>query len=104
MDRMVSYSFSNQMMFQKARDNAFMDFMNDQVYTPTYMAQYTDVLLRQGLKGKADDTVDGILSAIIRLFCCLHGRDFFLKAYESELAQRLLNKNSISNEHEELMI
>ena len=46
MDRMVSLSFSNQMMFQKSRDNAFMDFMNEQVFTPTYMAQYTDMQLR----------------------------------------------------------
>ena len=27
-DELVSYSFSNQMMFQKARDNSFQEFMN----------------------------------------------------------------------------
>ena len=41
---------------------------------------------------------------MIRLFCCLNGRDMFLKSYEKELANRLLNKTSISNEYEEQMI
>jgi hypothetical protein len=44
------------------------------------------------------------LDAIIRLFCCLHGRDVFLKQYAKELASRLLNKTSISWEYEEIMI
>ena len=30
MDEMVRYSFGNQMKFQRARDNAFQDFMNQQ--------------------------------------------------------------------------
>ena len=60
--------------------------------------------MRSGLKGKSDGDVEASLSTIIRLFCCLHSRDFFLKEYEIELAQRLLNKSSHSNEHEELMI
>lgn len=29
-DELVNYSFTNQMMFQKARDNAFQEFMNQQ--------------------------------------------------------------------------
>ena len=40
----------------------------------------------------------------MKLFACLRGRDFFIKAYESELANRLLNKTSISQEYEELML
>ena len=27
-DELVNYSFTNQMMFQKARDNSFQEFMN----------------------------------------------------------------------------
>lgn len=92
------------MMFQKARDNAFMEFMNEQGYSPTYMAQFTDHQMRTGLKGKSDEDVEACLVAIIRLFCCLHARDFYLKEYEKELAQRLLNKSSLSNEYEEKMI
>ena len=40
----------------------------------------------------------------MRIFCCLHGRDTFIAAYTNLLALRLLNKTSVSNEAEELMI
>jgi len=40
----------------------------------------------------------------VRLFCCLHGRDIFIKAYSENLAKRLLNKTSVSQEAEELML
>ena len=60
--------------------------MNGQPFTPTYMAQFADRELRIGLKGVADFEVEKRLGAIINLFCCLHGRDMFIKAYEKELA------------------
>jgi hypothetical protein len=44
------------------------------------------------------------LEAIIRLFCCLHGRDVFIKAYTKYLASRLLNKTCVSEAAEELML
>ena len=44
------------------------------------------------------------LDAIINLFCCLHGRDTFLKQFSKELGARLLNKTSISWEYEELFL
>ena len=44
------------------------------------------------------------LDAIINLFCCLHGRDTFLKQYSKELGTRLLNKTSISWDYEETFI
>lgn len=37
-DTLVQHSFSNQMMFQKARDNSFQEFMNQQQFTPNYIA------------------------------------------------------------------
>lgn len=57
-----------------------------------------------GLKGVSNDEVNKRLSAIIDLFRCLNGRDTFLKQSCKELATRLLNKTSISAEHEELFI
>lgn len=81
-----------------------MEFMNEQMSTPVFMAQYTDNMMQKTLKGKDDAQVAEELDAMIRLFCCLNGRDMFLKSYEKELANRLLNKTSISNEYEEQMI
>lgn len=42
MDIMVQDSFTNHILFQKCRDQSFMNFMNEQPYTPSYMAQYCD--------------------------------------------------------------
>ena len=53
-DIMVEQSFYNQIDFQKARDNSFMEFMNEQMSTPTFMAQYTDNMMQKTLKGKDD--------------------------------------------------
>ena len=78
--------------------------MNQQQFTPVYIAQYTDKEFRLGLKGLSDDDVERRLDAIINLFCCLHGRDTFLKAYQKELGTRLLNKTSISWDYEEKFI
>lgn len=47
-----------------------------------------------------EDKVD----AVIRLFCCLSGRDIFIAAYSKLLAVRLLNKTTVSDETEKMMI
>ena len=51
-----------------------------------------------------DDEIDKRLDAVVRLFCCLHGRDIFIASFTNLLAQRLLNKTSVSSQAEELMI
>jgi len=68
------------------------------------MANYTDRELRQGIQGLNNQEVDQKLSAIVRLFCCLHGRDVYVKSYQLYLSSRLLNKTMISQEAEELML
>lgn len=68
------------------------------------MATYSDNELKSGLKGLTNNEVELRLSAIIRLFCCLHSRDVFLKSYTEYLAKRLLNKSLVSIEAEEMMI
>ena len=40
----------------------------------------------------------------MKLFTSLHSRDVFMKAYENFTASRLLNKTSIAQEYEELML
>jgi hypothetical protein len=84
------------MKFQKARDGTFMDFMNECHSTPTFLAHFTDFELKKGMKGQTETEIDNRLSAIVRLFCCLHGRDIFIKAYSKFLAQRLLNRTILS--------
>ena len=60
--------------------------------------------MRRGLKGVSSEEAEKRINTVMKLFSCLHGRDMFMKAYETELAQRLLNKTSVSMEHEELVL
>lgn len=60
--------------------------------------------MKSGLKQMSDEEIDRILSAIVRIFCCLHGRDKFVNAYTNFLSHRLLNKTSVSSHAEEVMI
>ena len=101
---MVEKSFQNDIKFQKTRDVSFQNFMNTCSLTPYYMASYCDNELKKGLKGLNDQETNARLDAIIRLFCCLHGRDVFIKAYTKHLANRLLNKTFISKDAELLML
>jgi hypothetical protein len=78
--------------------------MNEQQLTSQYIAAYCDNEFRKGLKGISETETDQRLDAIIRLFCCLHSRDVFVKSYSKHLANRLLNKTSISDDAEQLML
>ena len=78
--------------------------MNAQSATPVYIARFADNELTTGLKGVANEETEKRLDAIVRLFCCLHGRDVFIKNYEKFLSMRLLNKTSISREAEEIIL
>ncbi|PCJ22545.1 MAG: hypothetical protein COA94_09010 [Rickettsiales bacterium] len=78
--------------------------MNEQQVTAHFIASYCDNEFKKGLKGVSEAETDSRLDAIIRLFCCLHSRDVFVKQYTKFLAGRLLNKSSISDDAEQLML
>ena len=65
--------------------------------TPHFIAYYCDNDFRKSFKQITDDEINKKLDAIVRLFCCLHGRDSFIASYTNLLAQRLLNRTSVSN-------
>ena len=89
------------MRFQRARDQAFMDFMNANNKTPHFIAFYLDNELKRGFKQITEDEQGKKLDAVVRLFCCLHGRDVFISQYSNLLAQRLLDKTALSDWAEE---
>ena len=78
--------------------------MNKCEFTAHYIASYCDNELRKGLKGVSETETEQRLDAIIKLFCCLHGRDVFIKSYIKFLSNRLLNKTFLSAEAEEQML
>lgn len=104
MDNIVEGVFGNEMKIQKARDSSFMTFMNTCAEVPISMASYCDVMLKKEFKALNEAEIESKLSDIVALFCCLHGRDIFIKSYTKKLAERLLNKTLLSQEAEELML
>jgi len=82
MDHMVEFSFLNDPAFQKCRDLAFTSFLNDCEYSPHFIAAYCDNEMKKGLRGVPEREVESRLEALVRLFCCLHSRDLFIKSYK----------------------
>jgi len=78
--------------------------MNQCEKTPHHIAFYCDNEFKKTLKQLTDQEIQLRLDAVVRLFCCLHGRDLFIASYTNLLALRLLNKTSVSNEAEKIMI
>lgn len=78
--------------------------MNDCDKSPHFIAFFVDNEFKRGMKQISHEEIETRLDAIIRLFCCLHGRDTFISSYTNLLAQRLLNKTSVSDEIEKLFV
>ena len=89
------------MQIQKARDQAFTRFMSEKSTTASCLAHYSDYQLKKGLKGADNNETDKQLNLIISLFRYIQNRDVFIFAYTEFLANRLLEKTSLSSEAEE---
>lgn len=103
MDAMVDNAFSNHPSFMQTRDKAFQTFMNECAFTPTFLAEYVDMLMRVGLKGKAAET-ENIIGEAFELFKLLKQKDAFTARHQQLYALRLLQNTSISQDAEEMLI
>jgi len=103
MDIMVHESFQNHQLFMQTRDRAFQNFMNDCIYMPSFLAEYTDVLMRQGLKGKEMGSEKHI-DEVFDLFKLLKQKDAYIARHQQLYALRLLGNTSISQDAEEILI
>lgn len=92
------------MKFKEARDEAFTEFMSQYAYTPSYIAIYIDDAQKNTFKTKTKVEMEAIIDRIMNLFVLLKSKDQFIFMYERLLADRLLNKLSISDEAEEYLI
>ena len=104
MDNLIISSFGNDIQFQKKENETFQKFMSECAKTPHFLALYLDNLFKKNIRTLSDTQIEDLLDAQVRLFCCLNGRDTFICAYSNLLAMRLINKTSLSNKAEELMI
>ena len=78
--------------------------MNECSLCPHYLVIYCDNQFKITFKQKLLKEIEHELEQMVKIFCCLHGRDIFIQSYTELLANRLLNKTSVSDEAEKAMI
>eukprot|EP00826_Nyctotherus_ovalis_P047005 TRINITY_DN5357_c0_g1_i4.p1 TRINITY_DN5357_c0_g1~~TRINITY_DN5357_c0_g1_i4.p1 ORF type:complete len:571 (-),score=227.42 TRINITY_DN5357_c0_g1_i4:413-2125(-) len=103
MDTMVQESFHNHQLFMQMRDRAFQNFMNDCIYMPSFLAEYTDILMRRGVKGKQTDN-EKYVDEVFDLFKLLKQKDAFIARHQQLYALRLLGSTSVSQDAEDTLI
>ncbi len=103
MDAMVQDAFNNHPSFMQTRDRAFQSFMNDCPYTPSFLGEYVDMLMKQGLKGKEAE-MEKYIDDVFDLFKLLKQKDAFTARHQQLYALRLLQNTSVSQDAEEMLI
>ena len=103
----IKAHFTNHPLFQKAMKDAFTSTMNRNVGNFTnaeLLSTYSDRLLKAGGEKMSEAAVDESLDKIVELFSYLDDKDFFGEVFRNQLAKRLLNQKSASDDLEKAMI
>jgi cullin 3 len=58
----------------------------------------------RGYKGVSEENVEQNQKDILKIFCCFYGRDLFIKHYTKLLSTRLMNRTSVNDNAEQVMI
>eukprot|EP00916_Digyalum_oweni_P002115 GHVL01003944.1.p1 GENE.GHVL01003944.1~~GHVL01003944.1.p1 ORF type:complete len:732 (-),score=100.48 GHVL01003944.1:1221-3416(-) len=104
LESMVEGCFNRNSSFQLATNKGLENVLNKDTRCAKYVAVYSDIQLRKGLKGKNEHEIKEFVDSIIRLFVHIKDKDVFLEVYKERLSKRLLNQLSISDDAEELVI
>ena len=104
----VAEQFSGHSSFTKAMQSAFEVFINQDAgkhSNSEMISTYCDRILRGGGGTKlSDEEIDKELDKIVEVFTYLSDKDIFSAIYRNQLAKRLLNGRSTSDEAEKSMI
>jgi len=68
------------------------------------MSSFCDRILKSGGEKLGDEDVEAFLEKTVQLFSYLTDKDLFAEIYRNQLAKRLLNQRSASDDAERLMI
>ena len=104
---MVEAQFGNQTLFQRALKEAFQEFINRNVgkhSTADMLSSFCDRILKSGGEKLSDDQVEDYCRRVVELFSYLTDKDLFAEIYRNQLAKRLLNQRSASDDAERQMI
>ena len=103
----VNEQFAGNSLFQKALKEAFVEFTNRDIGKHTnadLMSSFCDRILKTGGEKLSDEDVESYLEKTVQLFSYLTDKDLFAEIYRNQLAKRLLNQRSASDDAERLMI
>lgn len=103
----VKKDFAGHSLFQKALKDAFVEIINKNVGLFTnaeLMSTFCDRVLKSGGEKLNEAEVEENLDRIVQLFSYLTDKDLFAEIYRNQLAKRLLNQRSTSDDSEKLMI
>jgi len=103
----VNNQFEKNSLFHRALKDAFVEFVNKSVgkYTNAeLMSSFCDRILKKGGEKLSDEEVEDNLEKVVNLFTYLTDKDLFAEIYRNQLAKRLLNQRSSSDDWEKLMI
>eukprot|EP00752_Nemacystus_decipiens_P005718 g5175.t1 len=103
----VNDQFAGNSLLQKALKEAFVEFVNRDVgkfKNADLMCSFCDRILKTGGEKLSDAEVEEFLAKVVQLFSYLTDKDLFAEIYRNQLARRLLNSRSASDDMERLMI
>jgi cullin 1 len=103
----VKTDFSGHSLFQKALKDAFVEIVNKdigQFSNAELMSTFCDRVLKSGGEKLSEIEVEDSLDRIVQLFSYLTDKDLFAEIYRNQLAKRLLNQRSASDDSEKVMI
>jgi len=102
----IRETFSSHHLFQKALKNSFEVIVNNDVGTfsnAELMSTFCDRILKSGGEKLSETEVEQSLDRIVQLFSFLTDKDLFAEIYRNQLAKRLLNQRSASDDAEKAM-
>lgn len=106
--KVVEDQFKHNPLFQRALKDSFMELVNrdtGKFKTADLISSYCDRLLKSGSAEKLSDLeVEQQLEKTVQLFSYLTDKDIFADIYRHQLAKRLLNQRSASDDMEKVMI
>ena len=104
----VNTQFASNGLLQKALKDAFVEVVNREAgkfKTAELLSSFCDRILKTGSTEKlSDEETENYLERTVQLFSYLTDKDFFQEVYRNQLAKRLLNQRSASDDMEKLMI
>jgi cullin 1 len=103
----VQNSFADEAKFKASLDMACQSYVNSNKATgtstnksPELIAKHSDSLLKKGNKTFEEGQLEQELEHLMTMFKYLSDKDVFLKFYQKNLARRLVNQNSASDDAE----